>query len=89
MPIQTVVVAQGGWWEFTGAQAKVDATAMAQDVIKRIQATVPLEEVKWHPGFTAMADMMCKNYKVDGLNNNTVTSPPMVNSTVCPVDPVP
>ena len=80
---------QGSTVDFAGSQAKVDATAMAQDVIKRIQATVPLVDVKWHPGFAALADQLCKNYKVDGTNNNTVSSPPMVNSTVCPIDPVP
>jgi hypothetical protein len=74
--------------EIVNAQVEIDATAMAQDVIKRLQAMIPLDTVTWHPGFAAMANKLCKNYKVDGSNNNTVTSA-MVNSTVCPVDPAP
>lgn len=62
-----------------GVQYIVDATAIAQDVTKRVEARVSAEPVTWRPGFALMADLACKDLKIDGQNNlNGISS-----SNVC------
>jgi Tfp pilus assembly protein PilX len=53
-----------------GAQLTIDATAKAQDVIKRLQVNISIPVTTWRPGFNISADRLCKNYRVDGANNN-------------------
>jgi Tfp pilus assembly protein PilX len=71
----------GSQAKFVGAQATIDATARAQDVIKRLTASVPLDSLTWRPGFSASADTLCKNFKVD---SNTNAQPGPASGTVCP-----
>jgi hypothetical protein len=52
------------------AQFKIDATAKSKDVMKRIVANVAIESTTWRPGFGVLSDALCKNYAVDGLNND-------------------
>jgi hypothetical protein len=52
------------------AQLTIDATAKAQDVIKRLQVNISIPVTTWRPGFNISADRLCKNYRVDGANNN-------------------
>jgi Tfp pilus assembly protein PilX len=63
------------------AQAKVDATAKSQDVIRRLIAYVPLTKTTWQPSFVVSSDGLCKNYRVDGATNN-VAGP--VSTDLCP-----
>lgn len=53
-----------------GAQLRLDATAKAQDVIKRLQVNISIPVTTWRPGFNISADRLCKNYRLDGVNNN-------------------
>jgi hypothetical protein len=69
------------------AQAKIDATAKSQDVIKRIVVYIPLSPTIWQPDFAVSAEYLCKNYRVDANGNasaSTFYTPPMVSNTVCP-----
>jgi hypothetical protein len=54
----------------TKAQAKVDATAISQDVIKRLVAYVSLTKTTWRPDFVTSANALCKNYRLDGSTNS-------------------
>ncbi len=57
--------------QISGAQMQIDATAKSRDVIKRIVASVPLNETNWRPGFAANASkQLCKNYFLDGDTNS-------------------
>lgn len=65
--------------DMLNAQYVIDATAIAQDVTKRVQARVPYGKQTWRPGFVAAADKMCKDIKIDGNNTSSVSG-----ATVCP-----
>lgn len=65
----------------TKAQAKVDATAKSQDVIRRLVAYVSLTRTTWRPSFVVSADGLCKNYRVDGAANNV---PGPIANELCP-----
>jgi len=65
----------------TNAQAKIDATAKSQDVIKRLVVYAPLTTTTWQPDFTVSADYLCKNYRLDA-STNAVAGP--VSATTCP-----
>lgn len=60
--------------KLVGSQAIIDANARAQDVTKRVKARVSLVAQTWNPGFAASANSMCKDYKVNGDNNDTSAS---------------
>ncbi|MEI6237231.1 MAG: hypothetical protein WCP03_01340 [Candidatus Saccharibacteria bacterium] len=68
---------------FKDAQVAIDATAKSQDVIRRLKAYMPLERTTWHPNAAAVADRLCKNYRTDGSNNDSVSYPPMVSNDYC------
>ncbi len=53
-----------------GVQAEVDVNVKLNDQTKRIKARVPYDSQTWQPWFTAMADQLCKDIKVDGNNSN-------------------
>lgn len=53
----------GNQMEINGAQAKIDVTARAGDVVKRIQAKIPLEADYYLPEFGLQtADSLCKRF---------------------------
>lgn len=66
---------------FVGAQAVIDANAIAQDVSKRVSARVPLTAQTWGPSFGVAANSICKDYKVDGQQTMAASS---AAATVCP-----
>jgi type II secretory pathway pseudopilin PulG len=53
------------------AQFMIDVTAKSQDVIKRIVSNTSIESTTWRPGFVALADTLCKNYRVTGSTGST------------------
>lgn len=65
--------------DILNSQYVIDATAIAQDVTKRVQARVPYGAQTWRPAFAASADRMCKDIKIDGTNNTSVSG-----AAVCP-----
>lgn len=62
--------------KLVGAQAVIDATAKANDVIKRVRVSVPIGSDTWVPGFAINANTICKNYQVNA-NGNTAAVPAM------------
>ncbi len=46
--------------DFVGAQAKIDVTGRAQDVLKRIQVRSPISEISRDFGFTIEGQSICK-----------------------------
>lgn len=73
----TISVHNGGGpaRDIIGSQATIDANARAQDVTKRISARVSLVPQGWNPTFAASANVMCKDYKVDGDQDTTASAP--------------
>lgn len=80
----TALNAGGAAGTFDGAQAEIDANAVANEVTRRIRARVPLAQQTWSPGFAVSADTICKDYKVDGSQSSPVTG-----VAACPFDPAP
>jgi Tfp pilus assembly protein PilX len=71
----TIEAQQGGAnRDLSGSQYVIDATAIAQDITKRVQARVPIGTQTWRPGVAASADEMCKDIKIDGENNTGISS---------------
>jgi hypothetical protein len=65
------VRANNGTVLLSGAQALVDATGKAQDVVRRVQVHIPLGGNQYAPDFGVQsATGICKRYLVDG---NAVT----------------
>jgi Tfp pilus assembly protein PilX len=65
--------------DILNSQYVIDATAIAQDVTKRVQARVPYGSQTWRPAFAATADRMCKDIRIDGTNTSSVSG-----AAVCP-----
>jgi Tfp pilus assembly protein PilX len=65
--------------DILNSQYVIDATAIAQDVTKRVQARVPYGAQTWRPAFAATADNMCKDIEIDGTNTSSVSG-----AAVCP-----
>jgi hypothetical protein len=61
------------------SQYVIDATAIAQDVTKRVQARVPYGAQTWRPAFAASADKLCKDIRIDGSNTSSISG-----AAVCP-----
>jgi Tfp pilus assembly protein PilX len=63
-----------------GAQIEVDATARAQDVVKRLKVRIPVSGTKLRAGYSVLTDKLCKDYRLEGtLNDESVTG-----KGVCP-----
>lgn len=61
----------GGSTTFTGAQAVIDATGRAQDVLRRVQVAVDLTDANAHPipsGAIVTRDSVCKRF---GITDST------------------
>lgn len=54
-----------------GVVLRVDSNAVVQDTSKRLVVDIPLQEQTWQPMFSTLADTLCKDYRVDGVNNDT------------------
>lgn len=66
------------------AQVEVDATALSQDVIKRLVAYVSLNKTTWQPDFAASADYLCKNYALDANGNTNLYTGMVSTNYRCP-----
>jgi len=71
----------GNQANFVGSQVIIDATARAQDVTKRLQASVSLVPSSWRPSFALSGNVLCKNFEVDGVGND---QPGPASSNACP-----
>ncbi len=77
--------------DLKGAQAIIDATGKAADVLRRIQVRVPIGNmIKDAPRYTAEAtNSICKHFTIDGVNQvedriTTPSSPPCWASSTIP-----
>ena len=69
--------------EISNVKTKIDVNAMAQDQSKRLVSYIATSKESfstWQPFFGAVADNLCKDIKIDGTNNNSVSGRP-----VCPI----
>ncbi len=64
-------------------QYQIDATAIAQDVTKRITVRIPKNAQTWRPGFAISANTACKDIKINGANTDSISQPAIPN-TGCP-----
>lgn len=71
----------GNLQQLTGMQAKVDVNVITQDQSKRLVSYVPIASTttNWQPFFSALADSLCKDIKIDSANVSSVSGSP-----VCP-----
>jgi Tfp pilus assembly protein PilX len=71
----------GNLQQLTGLQAKVDVNVLSQDQSKRLVSYIPIASTStnWQPFFSALADSLCKDIKIDGGNAN-----PVSGTAVCP-----
>jgi Tfp pilus assembly protein PilX len=83
---------------FSGAQAMIDSTGKARDVLKRLQVRIPLRESTEQSNYTIEAQNICKRFDVylDNYNNDnsagaakTACNLTGVTWPVGPVDPGP
>lgn len=56
------------------AQVAVDSNAVAQDISQRVEARLPISKSPpWAPGFAVAAESVCKDIKIDGTNNLSIS----------------
>lgn len=70
----------GNLQSLQNVQARVDVNVLAQDQSKRLVSYVSLTPTPttWQPFYAVLADSLCKDMKVDGVNDRAVAG------TVCP-----
>lgn len=71
----------GNLQQISNLQAKVDVNVITQDQSKRLVSYIPIASTStnWQPFFSALADSLCKDIKIDSANVSSVSGSP-----VCP-----
>lgn len=74
---QKVTITPNNGVQFEDVQYTIDATAIAQDVTKRVEARVPASANNagsWRSGYSVSAGLACKDIKIDGSNDTGIST---------------